>query len=612
MSHNYLLSLLKDGLSLQSGIKDCVTKETLKAGDRIVVCKHCKLSGIYLENNWSGTCVYCGGTEVMEFPNGMDAVFHSNRITSTEYNDLKKETKSIVSDNRNNDFKSSVVSPSQKSNPYRDVAYSHGRRRNMGCSIIIFLIVLLIIIIALLLAVKSCSSVDDSNNIDTSDVKQNSSILLPSTDPVSNQYNNTTRQTTILQTTTSRHSTTTSVVTSTTPSYTVIDTNSFSGKIVKEKQVDEYKYTPKISGVYRFDLESSDVQSNYLCSVYAPDGSELASFYYSSGGKNVELNADSTYTIFIRQYSGTATYTIQIGIPSNTRAIDGTTFSGSITYKGQEDNYTYIAPKTGRYRFDFDTDNVQSNYTFSIVAANNSELAYTYYSNGGTTVDLAAGESYSIKVMQRSGNANYTINIGIPNEINKIDGTSFSGKITYKDQEDNYTYIAPKTGRYRFDFGTDNVQSNYTFSIAAADNSELAYTYYTNGGTTVDLNAGESYSIKVKQRTNTSNYTIKIGVPNDKRAINGLSFSGDLTYKDQEDIYTFIAPSTGMYRFDFNSSNVQSNYIFRMYASNNGELAYTYYSNGHTNVELTSGEQYTIIVQQRSDMSKYEITITAP
>lgn len=401
-------------------------------------------------------------------------------------------------------------------------------------------------------------------------------------------------------------------ITTSSPKYVVIDTNTFSGNLVSEKQENEYQFTPNISGKYRFDFDINDVQCDYRFYMYAPDGTELASTYSSNGGKTVDLTANTTYTIVIRQYSGFPSYSITIGIPNVSKVIEGMSFSGSITYKDQEDIYTYTAPKTGRYRFDFSTDNVQSDYKFYMYASNKSELASTYCSNGGKTVDLNAGETYTIKVKQYAGTPNYSITIGEPNESMTINGTSFSGSITYKDQEDIYTYIAPKSGRYRFDFNSDNVQNEYKFYMYASNNSEIASTYYSNGGKTVDLNAGESYTIKVKQYSGTENYTITIGVPNDPNTIFGTSFSGNLTFKDQEDIYTYIAPVTGQYIFDFNSNDVQSEYKFIMHDANNSELASTYYSNGNKKVELIAGETYTIIVRQYSGTSQYEIIINEP
>ncbi len=95
MYNVYSLSAVKDGMTLQSGIKDCITKEPLKAGDRIIVCKQCKLAGIYLEKNWSGSCAYCGETDTMQFPSGIDSLINNHLVTSIDDKDSKHKTKSI-------------------------------------------------------------------------------------------------------------------------------------------------------------------------------------------------------------------------------------------------------------------------------------------------------------------------------------------------------------------------------------------------------------------------------------------------------------------------------------------------------------------------------------
>ena len=70
----------------------------------------------------------------------------------------------------------------------------------------------------------------------------------------------------------------------------------------------------------------------------------------------------------------------------------------------------------------------------------------------------------------------------------------------------------------------------------------------------------------------------------------------------------FIPFSESLNRFEFCGIR----YKFIMYASNNSELANTYYSNGNKKVELTEGEVYTIIVRQYSETTRYEIIIITP
>lgn len=87
---------------------------------------------------------------------------------------------------------------------------------------------------------------------------------------------------------------------------TVISGNSFSGYITADKQEDYYTYTPGISGIYRFDFDSDNADVNYKFYVLLPNGEQVASSNYSSGGKTVELQAGQTYSIVVKQYTGKA------------------------------------------------------------------------------------------------------------------------------------------------------------------------------------------------------------------------------------------------------------------------------------------------------------------
>ena len=393
---------------------------------------------------------------------------------------------------------------------------------------------------------------------------------------------------------------------------TKIEGNQFSGNLLKEGEVHSYEYIASVSGVYRFDFTINDDQKNYIFIVKTSNNKEKANTYYSHKGVNVSLDKGEKYKIIVKQHEGYCSYVVNIGIPKEVQTINTASFLGSIVYTGQEDRYIYTAPITGTYRFDFISDNTGNNYRFKMYASDKTEKANTYYSKNGATVNLVQGEQYTIYVEQYSGFLNYTINIGIPNEIQVINGNSFSGNLIYIGKIDQYTYIAPITGTYRFDFISDNTGNNYRFKMYASDKTEKANTYYSKNGATVDLVQGEQYTIYVEQYSGFLNYTISIGIPNEIQTINGNNFSGSLLYTDQVDRFMYTAPITGTYRFDFSSDNTNSNYIFRMYALDKSEKADTYYSKNGVTVNLVEGEMYTIEVVQYSDIGNYIINIGVP
>ena len=385
--------------------------------------------------------------------------------------------------------------------------------------------------------------------------------------------------------------------------------NSFSGNIIADDQKDQYKYIPDISGIYRFDFDSNDANSNYEFYIYSSNGELLADSSYLSEGKTIELTAGEQYNIVVIQNSGKTEYKITIGVPNNISTVDGTTIAGKITYTNQKNEYLYTAPMSGRYRFDFSISDVQCDYTFGIYASNNEELALSNCSSGGRTIDLVEGETYTIAVEQESGFFDYSISIGVPNAEQSIDGNSFSGSITYTDQFDRYVYTAPVNGVYRFDFISDNAQCDYIFYLYASNNEELASTYYSNAGQTVELVAGQTYRIEVEQESGFENYTINIGVPNNIVNVEGDVITGDITYTNQENVYKYIPPVSGEYTFSFGTNNVDADYEFNIDSPINENIVSTYCSRESETVQLEEGQEYTITVKQSTDFASYQINI---
>jgi len=305
--------------------------------------------------------------------------------------------------------------------------------------------------------------------------------------------------------------------------------------------------------------------------------------------------------------------------PPVNETITGNTVSGNISREDQVVNYDYTAPKSGRYRFDFDISDTNANYDVSIKDPQNTKMVSGSYSGSdhGFSVNLEAGKTYTISVSQDYLMCDYSISIGVPNDIKTILGESFSGSIKFVDQEDFYNYTAPKSGLYRFDFGTTDVNANYKVKITDSKNTSIGSASYSGSshGLTVRLTANETYKIEIEQNYLTCDYSISIGVPNNTLAVSGNEITGSIRYQDQENTYTYVAPRTGLYHFDFDTSDVSANYSFKIVNSKNAKVCSTNYSasrlNGAT-VTLEEGVSYTITIGYDFKVCDYTVSIGVP
>lgn len=104
------------------------------------------------------------------------------------------------------------------------------------------------------------------------------------------------------------------------------------------------------------------------------------------------------------------------------------------------------------------------------------------------------------------------IEICVSNEQKQIANNIVNGSIWYVDRIDSYTYIAPETGTYRFDFSCSNVNNSYGVNLYdMEDNNILIEQYFSYDGKNVELVAGKKYLIQIEQRSGTEEYIINIG-----------------------------------------------------------------------------------------------------
>lgn len=287
------------------------------------------------------------------------------------------------------------------------------------------------------------------------------------------------------------------------------------GHITAEKQVDTYEFTSSAAGNYRFEIEDDNAQASYKLIITDRTGNELRNRVVSaSDGTTVEFDANSKYSIALKQYSGFANYTIKIYMPNEAKAIDPSaqSLSGSIYYEDQIDSYEYIPQVSGVYRFDVEDDTAGTSYKFVMQDSRGESLRDSVISqDNGKNVELVAGERYTIDLEQYSGFANYVLIIGIPRAPETISGSSFSGTITYEKQEDTFIYVAPVTGKYIFTVSDNNNSASYKFKVLDSRGESLRDSVFSaSNEKKVDLEAGNTYTIIVKQYSDFASYTVNI------------------------------------------------------------------------------------------------------
>ncbi len=201
----------------------------------------------------------------------------------------------------------------------------------------------------------------------------------------------------------------------------------------------------------------------------------------------------------------------------------------------------YRANITWKYRFDFGIDDVNKSYSFSVLDLKQEEVGRGHSSDSGITLDLQAGMDYTLLVEHSNENevVKYDISINVPKENRTIQSKIIEDKIKYIDQENEYTYQAPKSGIYRFDFNIDNVNKEFCFLAYDSKNEELLRKSSSEKGGILELAAGQNYKIKIVQQQELPNYSVKIYEPNNPKTVTDNLIKGKIKFIDQLDVYKY-------------------------------------------------------------------------
>ena len=292
-------------------------------------------------------------------------------------------------------------------------------------------------------------------------------------------------------------------------------------------------------------------------------------------------------------------------------------FSGEVSSDGQSNDYEYIPPLSGTYRFEFSNVPNGTDLRLRIYNSGWEEVKSDYdLDNGdGLTENLTAGEKYYIRVEQYREYGAYTLNVGQKKETVDITNfTAISDSIQYTDQKNDYLYVAGNEGTHRFEFSDVPNGTDLRLRIYNSGWEEMKSDYdLDNGdGLTVSFAAGESYYIRVEQYREIGPYTLNIGP---KKEITDLTnytlISDSIQYTAQQNDYSYVAENDGIYRFEF--SNVPNGTDLRLRIYNSGweemKSDYDLGNDGGVEVSLSAGESYFIRVTQYNGSGNYILAV---
>lgn len=218
-------------------------------------------------------------------------------------------------------------------------------------------------------------------------------------------------------------------------------------QITFDQQKNVYTFTPKVNGNYRFEI--TDKTANAKFKLMAWDAYDSNIMDVTAGGyedgKTIELEADTTYTIQVRQEEGIGQYTLHICQQKERIDVSGyTEIDDSIQFTEQKNCYNFKAPVTGTYLIQAGNLRKQFGVICSVYDENSEGLSsndfwasYDNNENYDNGVALEEGKEYLVIVSEGDGVGEYSLFITYPEEANDyLKDFQSSGNTNKEDNKD--------------------------------------------------------------------------------------------------------------------------------------------------------------------------------
>ena len=294
------------------------------------------------------------------------------------------------------------------------------------------------------------------------------------------------------------------------------------GNFTANGQSDAFNFTAPRDGLYRFGMEELRANANVrilvrdrLDQVVADSGGGTG----NGRGISVRFVGGQTYRVEVRQWSGLSPYRLEIGHQKETVDISRLTrVSDGIQFTEQQNRYAFTAPRDGLYRFEM--AELRGNANVRIMAWDRLDQVVADSGGGtgngrGISVRLGGGQTYHIQVRQWSGLSPYHLLIGHQKETVNITGLArVTDSIQFTEQQNGYTFTAPRDGLYRFEMA--EMTGNANVRIMVWDRLDQLVTDSGGGtgngrGISVRLGGGQTYHVQVRQWSGFSPYVLIVG-----------------------------------------------------------------------------------------------------
>ena len=218
-------------------------------------------------------------------------------------------------------------------------------------------------------------------------------------------------------------------------------------QITFDRQKNVYTFTPKVNGNYRFEI--TDKTANAKFKLMAWDAYDSNIMEVTAGGyedgETIELEADTTYTIHVRQEKGIGQYTLHICQQKEKIDVSGyTEIDDSIQFTEQKNCYNFKAPVTGTYLIQAGNLRKQFGVICSVydenserLSSNSSLAGYDNHENYNNGVALEEGKEYLVIVSESDGAGDYSLLITYPEEATDyLKDFQSSGNTNKEDNKD--------------------------------------------------------------------------------------------------------------------------------------------------------------------------------